>query len=1180
MSDLVMRNPAKHYNNNHIYINYDIITHYQNVKGRRKLSNYDFHALLQPLEFEMLVCDVVSQREKVPFKTFKEGRDQGIDGFYTDGKTKIIIQVKRYGQQFYKPLMKSLKQDLQKIRELKPDRYILGVSMELTRQQTKDIVDLFKEFNITEHDILDRVELNTLLSQPTYIKVIINQPKLLIPNSNVLEHLLKKYLHSRIYKESAYRLKDACKAAKTFVPSKVYRSAVSNWDSNRTIILSGEPGVGKTTIAQILALAHLYQDQLNGFRWVYSIDDIYSMLDEDQIQVFILDDYWGSILEKERNKKEEERLAKLIKDIENFPNDTRLIIITREYILQQLIHKSPLLKKVFDNYTLICNLEAYSESEKASILYSRLYYSKLNYEHVNYLHLHTDEIVYHDNYNPRVLSLFLDQQPQNYETPEDYLNRLLNYLDCPSDFWRDIFDNLSNEAKFVALLLLITSTPSLQEDIEICYKNSLHYYFTETHKKNLSESLRELEETMIKTVYDDEYDDIFLYFINPSVQDFLLDFLKENCEQWIPKLLPCCSFYNQLLFLFKNISPFCSSNVSEQIIQSCIEHYDDYTTSFLENDNMWDIDILEQEKGSLDRFFDLLRIYLTQNQKQPRLYKFLEYKINQYCIDMGSNDPKEYQYNDLHNLPGYIVSCTNIGMAFNGYELIDKYFKNAFSVFHYKAMERFREIFPKEYEIFFESFNSKIRKNIKQLIFSELDFLDEYSMDVELDILIDSIPDLCDYFGVQYSIEMDKEIELLYGRSPTRINNDHSIMNSHLSNEHNSSEHDISAVKYNAYDWMYGKEESLIEIGEVIELISKSKLSNVVKDQLNLALDNYSPVYIYQLLNTKESLNLLISTLEKDNGSMLPERESHLYMKMLTHLTQDDSTVLRQLIDFCFDSFCSFMYREKPLFRKGEFLKSDIYRDHLADNPPLKNIVYKHLIIEDEQWLRFIHIPLFVACFSMSICFSIDDDELLDFYPEIWGENSKKIKRIQLENGKELSELFYPEFGEYYIYNSEWESILYRLFEELKPYHFNQFYVEPAIKRFMKHLGDGDESSKVLQLISTMELLLEYDQHDEINHMGQQYSISDEQNLIEKLGIADFNFWDLPSISQNTFTHLLKGGLIKRKVHNWQMPVYKIENICLLKELGVYNHSLTSIKKIDNLLKRFENGDYSQIKIT
>lgn len=132
----------------------------------------------------------------------------------------------------------------------------------------------------------------------------------------------------------------------------------------------------------------------------------------------------------------------------------------------------------------------------------------------------------------------------------------------------------------------------------------------------------------------------------------------------------------------------------------------------------------------------------------------------------------------------------------------------------------------------------------------------------------------------------------------------------------------------------------------------------------------------------------------------------------------------------------------------------------------------------------------------------------------------------------------------------------------------------------MKHLGHGDEPSKVLQLMSTMKLLLEYEQHDEINHIGQQYSINDEQNLIEKLEIADFDFWDLPPIHQNTLTSLIKGNLIKRKLHNWEVPVYKIENISLLKELGVYSQSLTSIKKIENLLKRFENGDYSQIKIT
>ncbi|MED0683531.1 hypothetical protein [Bacillus altitudinis] len=129
----------------------------------------------------------------------------------------------------------------------------------------------------------------------------------------------------------------------------------------------------------------------------------------------------------------------------------------------------------------------------------------------------------------------------------------------------------------------------------------------------------------------------------------------------------------------------------------------------------------------------------------------------------------------------------------------------------------------------------------------------------------------------------------------------------------------------------------------------------------------------------------------------------------------------------------------------------------------------------------------------------------------------------------------------------------------------------------MKQLGDGDESSKVLQLMSTMNLLLEYEQHDEINHIGQQYSINDEQNLIEKLEIADFDFWDLPPIPQNTLTSLIKSDLIKRKANNWEITVCKIENISLLKELGVYSHSLTCIKKIENLLKRFENGDYSKI---
>ena len=61
--------------------------------GGKNMSNYDFHALLEPLEFQDLVCDIVQLRDAIFLETYKEGRDSGIDGSYTDNTQKIIVQV-------------------------------------------------------------------------------------------------------------------------------------------------------------------------------------------------------------------------------------------------------------------------------------------------------------------------------------------------------------------------------------------------------------------------------------------------------------------------------------------------------------------------------------------------------------------------------------------------------------------------------------------------------------------------------------------------------------------------------------------------------------------------------------------------------------------------------------------------------------------------------------------------------------------------------------------------------------------------------------------------------------------------------------------------------------------------------------------------------------------------------
>ena len=101
------------------------------------------------------------------------------------------------------------------------------------------------------------------------------------------------------------------------------------------MVISGQPGMGQTTIARMLALDFLSFDCHEGFHWVSSLDEIeYEWEESEQKQVFILDDYWGSVFHRERSRKDNYILEELI-DKFRITDGKCLIITTREYIVQQ-----------------------------------------------------------------------------------------------------------------------------------------------------------------------------------------------------------------------------------------------------------------------------------------------------------------------------------------------------------------------------------------------------------------------------------------------------------------------------------------------------------------------------------------------------------------------------------------------------------------------------------------------------------------------------------------------------------------------------------------------------------------------------------------------------------------------------------------------------------------------------
>jgi hypothetical protein len=152
---------------------------------------------------------------------------------------------------------------------------------------------------------------------------------------------------------------------------------------------------------------------------------------------------------------------------------------------------------------------------------------------------------------------------------------------------------------------------------------------------------------------------------------------------------------------------------------------------------------------------------------------------------------------------------------------------------------------------------------------------------------------------------------------------------------------------------------------------------------------------------------------------------------------------------------------------------------------------------------------------------------------------------------------------------------MYRMLEEMKPDHFNQTYVAPMIKNYLDKLGDGDDASKILNITSFSKLQFEY------GSTGNHYcnELNDELCMMEHLGISEL--WDCdfpPQITNKLLTDLQKNECAYKNNDRWSVLVYRIKDIQLLKEFGVYDSALKFLREVEGSYSRFIKGDYSSIK--
>ena len=513
------------------------------------MLNYDFK-ILHSNEFECFTRDLLQASEHLRIESFAEGRDGGIDlRFAYDSTKQCIVQCKRYKD--WNELKNSLKKEVAKVKNLNPDRYIISTSVDLTAKNKDEIKELFTPYiKDTANDILGQSDLNNLLGQHREIER--QYYKLWLGSTNVLESIL----HKNVVNWSDFELDTIKSEISKYVQNDSFTKAQMILQAYRYVIISGIPGIGKTTLARMLVFYYLANDYEE---FVYIVDDLdkaCELYDKNKKQVFFFDDFLGSNFFVQQSVSFENKLISFINRIKKSSN-TLFIMTTREYILSDAknYYEKIDLNKI-DIAKCTIDLSNYTEIVRARILYNHLAEAQLPKEYINALvdNKNYEKIIKLPNFNPRVIESFINQKIWNDISPENFMSTVIDFFDNPLSVWEKAFENLNPFARYALLVFATFGGRTLLEEWREAFK-----YFCETTNKDLGlvyddilwkRTVKILQDCFIQ-INTKVVGSIIIIPFNPSIMDFCVSYISDsNNKTTLPLLLKSVFFPEQLTSIY------------------------------------------------------------------------------------------------------------------------------------------------------------------------------------------------------------------------------------------------------------------------------------------------------------------------------------------------------------------------------------------------------------------------------------------------------------------------------------------------------------------------------------------------------------------------------------------------------------------------------------------------------